>query len=125
MAMTVREFMTQNPKTIRRDATIGEARQRMLDFNIRHLVVTSQGDRAIIALRSTARGGEDSRIVATLRPGAGVVTTRAHVQTVVTEHGIAELHGRSIAERARALIAIAHPKFRHELLAFGRRTHYV
>ena len=53
---------------------------------------------------------------------AGVVTTRGHVQTVVTEWGIAELHGRSLGERARALIAIAHPDFRDELTAAARKT---
>jgi acyl-CoA hydrolase len=53
--------------------------------------------------------------VATLAPGAGVVTTRAHLETVVTEWGTAHLHGRSIPVRARALIAIAHPAFREQL----------
>ena len=50
-----------------------------------------------------------------LRPGAGVVTTRAHVRTVVTEWGVAELFGKSLRERAAALIAIAHPDFRDRL----------
>jgi acyl-CoA hydrolase len=94
-----------------------------MDF-IRGAALAEEG-RAIIALPSTARGGERSRIVAALQPGAGVVTTRAHVQTIVTEHGVAELHGRSIAERARALIAIADPRFRDELTAIARRTHYL
>jgi acyl-CoA hydrolase len=75
----------------------------------------AKGGRAIIALPSTAADGTCSRIVATLRPGAGVVTTRAHVETVVTEHGVAELVGRSIPERARALIALADPRFREPL----------
>ena len=56
-----------------------------------------------------------SRIVSHLREGAGVVTTRAHVRTVVTEWGVAELFGKSLRERATALIAIAHPDFRDEL----------
>ncbi len=60
-----------------------------------------------------------------LREGAGVVTTRAHVRTVVTEWGVAELYGRSIRERARALISIAHPDFRDDLLAQARGTHYL
>jgi acyl-CoA hydrolase len=94
-----------------------------MDF-IRGAALAEEG-RAIIALPSTARGGTNSRIVAELQPGAGVVTTRAHVNTVVTEYGVAELHGRSIAERARALIGIAHPKFREELLAFARQFHDV
>jgi acyl-CoA hydrolase len=71
--------------------------------------------RAIIALPSTAAGGRISRIVPVLDEGAGVVTTRAHVRTVVTEYGVAELHGRTIGERAEALIAIAHPEFREQL----------
>lgn len=86
-----------------------------MDF-IRGASLAPQG-RAIIALASTARGGGASRIVATLQPGAGVVTTRAHVQTVVTEWGTAELRGRSTRERARALIDIAHPDFRPGLEA--------
>ena len=70
---------------------------------------------AIIALPSTAAGGTVSRIIPTLGVGAGVVTTRAHVQTVVTEYGVAELFGRSLRERASALIHIAHPDHRDEL----------
>ncbi len=77
----------------------------------------STGGRAIIALPSTAEGGKVSRIVATLKPGAGVVTTRGAVHYVVTEHGIAYLHGKSVQERAMALITIAHPDFREELLS--------
>ena len=71
--------------------------------------------RAIIALPSTAAGGTISRISAAIAPGAGVVTTRAHVQTVVTEYGVAELFGRSLRERATALIGIAHPDHRDRL----------
>lgn len=82
----------------------------------------AQDGRSIFALPSTTRDGTISRIVPTLRKGAGVVTTRGHVQTVVTEWGVAELHGRSLAERARALIAIASPDFRAELLAAARTT---
>jgi acyl-CoA hydrolase len=54
-----------------------------------------------------------------------VVTSRAHVRTVVTEHGVAELFGRSVRERAAALIAIAHPDFRDELTAEARRRYHV
>jgi 4-hydroxybutyrate CoA-transferase len=86
-----------------------------MDF-VRGAALASEG-RAIIALPSTAAGGRISRIVAVLDEGAGVVTTRAHVRTVVTEYGVAELHGRTIGERAEALIGIAHPKFRDELTA--------
>jgi acyl-CoA hydrolase/GNAT superfamily N-acetyltransferase len=77
----------------------------------------SPGGRAIIALPSTAEDGKVSRIVATLKPGAGVVTTRGAVHYVVTEYGIAYLHGKSVQERAMALITIAHPDFREELLS--------
>ncbi len=89
-----------------------------MDF-IRGAALAEEG-RAIIALPSTAAKGRISRIVPSLSEGAGVVTTRAHVQTVVTEYGIAELHGRSIRERVRALISIAHPDFRDELAAVAR-----
>ena len=78
----------------------------------------SKGGKPIIALPSTATpgGGEAiSRIVATLKPGAGVVTTRNHVHYVATEYGIAYLYGKTIKERAPALIEIAHPEFREEL----------
>jgi acyl-CoA hydrolase len=74
----------------------------------------SPGGKPIIALPSTTRRGE-SRIVALLRPGAGVVTTRAHVHYVVTEWGVANLYGRNLRQRARALIEIAHPEHREAL----------
>jgi acyl-CoA hydrolase len=79
--------------------------------------VLSPGGMAIIALPSTAQGGKSSRIVDTLRPGAGVVTTRGHVQYVVTEHGVANLRGLSLRQRAEALIQLAHPDFRPDLRA--------
>lgn len=78
----------------------------------------SKGGKPIIALPSTANpgGGEAvTRIVPTLKEGAGVVTTRNHVRYVVTEYGTAHLYGKTIRERARALIEIAHPDFRDEL----------
>ncbi len=75
----------------------------------------SKGGKPIIALPSTAKGGKLSRLVDTLLPGSGVVTTRADVHYVVTEYGIADLYGKSLRERARALIDIAHPDFRGEL----------
>ncbi|MEZ9196654.1 acetyl-CoA hydrolase/transferase family protein [Shewanella sp. 10N.286.54.B9] len=75
----------------------------------------SDGGRSVIALPSTAAGGKVSRIATVLSPGAGVVTTRAHVHYIVTEYGIANLRGRSLRERARDLIAIAHPDFREQL----------
>src|SRR6185503_4689134 len=70
----------------------------------------------IIALLSTAKNGTISRIVPRLKPGAGVVTTRADVHYVVTEHGVAYLHGKTVRERALALIHIAAPQFREELM---------
>jgi acetyl-CoA hydrolase len=81
----------------------------------------SKGGVPVIALPSTARGGSISRIVDTLLPGSGVVTTRADVHHVVTEFGIADLYGRSLRERARQLIDIAHPDFREELEAAARQ----
>jgi len=75
----------------------------------------SRGGRAVIALPSTAAGGKISRIVAELLPGSGVVTTRGHVQWVVTEYGAVNLHGMTLRQRGEALISIAHPDFRSEL----------
>jgi acyl-CoA hydrolase len=92
-----------------------------MDF-MRGAALAEKG-RAIIALPSTAAGGSASRIVASLREGAGVVTTRAHVRTVVTEWGVADLFGRSLAERAHALIAIAHPDFREGLRQAAGQLH--
>jgi 4-hydroxybutyrate CoA-transferase len=76
----------------------------------------SPGGKPIIALPSTAAGGKISRIVATLKPGAGVVTTRGHIHYVVTEYGAVNLHGMNLRQRAQALISIAHPDFRSALL---------
>lgn len=75
----------------------------------------SKGGVPIIALPSTAKDGTVSRLVNTLTPGSGVVTTRADVHYVVTEFGVANLYGRSLRERARSLIDIAHPDFREDL----------
>lgn len=85
----------------------------------------SRGGVPIIALPSTAMHGDVSRIVPTLEPGAGVVTSRADVHYVVTEHGIAYLHGKTLRERALALIAIADPRFQQELEDFAVRAHYL
>jgi len=73
----------------------------------------------------SAKNGQVSRIVASLDQGAGVVTSRGDVQYVVTEYGVADLLGRSIRDRAMALISIAHPDFRAELLDAGKERHYV
>ncbi len=75
----------------------------------------SAGGKPIIAMPSTAAGGHVSRIVLSIKPGAGVVTTRGHVHWVVTEYGAVDLSGRSLRERAAALISIAHPDVRGEL----------
>lgn len=85
----------------------------------------SPGGRPIIALPSTAKKGAASRIVSQLDPGAGVTTSRADVHYVVTEYGTAYLHGKSVRERAMALIEIAHPDFRSELRAAAVGRHLV
>ncbi len=85
----------------------------------------SRGGKAIIALPSTAKDDTVSRITPALSEGAGVVTTRADVHYVVTEYGIAYLHGKSIRERALALINIAHPKFRQQLVQAAKQRGYV
>jgi len=94
-----------------------------VDFN--RGAAKAPGGKAIIALPATARGGKVSRIVPRLSPGAGVVTTRAGVQYVVTEHGVAYLHGKSVQERALALISIAHPDFREQLLREAIEAKYL
>ena len=85
----------------------------------------SRGGKAIVAIPSTAKNGAISRIVPTLRPGAGVVTSRGLVRHVVTEFGIAYLHGKSIRERAKALIEIAHPQFRPQLYEYCETTKWL
>jgi acyl-CoA hydrolase len=74
----------------------------------------SQGGKPIIALGSVTKRNE-SKIVPILKPGAGVVTTRAHVHYVVTEFGVADLYGKSIKERIKAMIDIAHPDHREAI----------
>jgi acyl-CoA hydrolase len=76
----------------------------------------SKGGKPIIALPSTAKGGELSRIVPFLKQGAGVVTSRADVHYIITEHGIANIFGKNRRERVEALISIADPAFQEELL---------
>ncbi|MDP2052262.1 MAG: acetyl-CoA hydrolase/transferase C-terminal domain-containing protein [Acidobacteriota bacterium] len=86
----------------------------------------SHGGKPIIALPSMAAGGKASRIVMAIRAGAGVVTTRGHVHWVVTEHGAVNLFGRSLRQRAEALVGIAHPDVRASLRAeFAERRHVV
>ena len=90
-----------------------------LDFALG--AAASKGGIFIIALPSTAAQGTRSRIVATLTPGAGVVTPRSCVHYVVTEYGVAHLRGKTIPERAAALIAIAHPSLRAALSDYARK----
>ncbi len=85
----------------------------------------SKGGKSIIALPSTAKNGEVSRIVGQLNPGAGVVTSRGDVHYVATEYGVAYLHGKTIRQRAIELVHIAHPKFRDELMEFVKNNRYV
>ena len=94
-----------------------------VDFN--RGAARAHGGKAIIALPSTARNGSVSRIVSSLAPGAGVVTTRGDVHYVVTEYGVAYLHGKSVQNRALALISIAHPDFRERLLQDAVEAKYV
>lgn len=85
----------------------------------------SKGGKPIIALSSTAKSGTISRISPMLTAGAGVVTSRGLVRYIVTEYGVAYLHGKSIRERAKALIEIAHPKFREELYEYCEHTKWL
>ncbi|MBD3183101.1 GNAT family N-acetyltransferase [Candidatus Poribacteria bacterium] len=93
------------------------------DF-IRGAALAPQG-KPIIVLPSTAKDGTVSRIVPRLSDGAGVVTTRGDVHYIVTEYGVAYLHGKSLRERATALIQIAHPKFREQLLNEAKSMKYL
>jgi acetyl-CoA hydrolase len=88
----------------------------------------AKGGLPIIALPSTLTrrdGTTLSKIVAMLKPGAGVVTTRSHVHFVVTEHGAADLYGKTIAQRAKALIQVAAPEFREDLQRQARELNYI
>lgn len=85
----------------------------------------SEGGKPIIALPSTTKDGQVSRIVPQLRLGAGVVTSRGDVHYIVTEHGVAYLFGKSLKERARELIKIAHPNFRDELTKYAKETRHI
>ena len=85
----------------------------------------SKGGLSIIALPSTAKGGQVSRIVANLSAGAGVATLRADVNFVVTEYGIAQLKGKSISQRVIELCQIAHPDFRASLIEAAKKNHYI
>jgi acetyl-CoA hydrolase len=84
----------------------------------------SENGKPIIAFTSTAKKGELSRIAPYLKQGAGVTTTRGDVHYVITEYGIADLYGKTIRERAKSLIEIAHPKFREELERYAFEVKY-
>lgn len=94
-----------------------------IDFN--RGAAKSEAGRAIITLPSLNREGTESRIVCTLQPGSGVVINRASVHYVVTEYGVAYLHGKSIQERVMALISIAHPDFREQLFREAVQAKYL
>jgi acetyl-CoA hydrolase len=83
----------------------------------------SKGGVPIIALPSKAKNF--SRVVALLKHGAGVVTTRNHVHYVVTEYGVADLYGKTIRQRAKSLINIAHPDFREDLKRQAKELNYI
>jgi acetyl-CoA hydrolase len=85
----------------------------------------SEGGIPIIALPATAKGGTVSRVTPLLKHGAGVVTTRYHVHYIVTEYGVADLYGKTIRERARALINVAAPQFRDKLTFEAKKLNYI
>jgi 4-hydroxybutyrate CoA-transferase len=85
----------------------------------------SKNGKPILSLPATAKNDTISRIVPMLDPGAGVVTSRGLIRYVVTEYGIAYLHGKTIRQRAEALINIAHPKFREQLFEYCERTKWL
>lgn len=85
----------------------------------------SKGGRAILAFPSTAKNNTISKIVDTLTPGAGVTTSKADIHLVVTEYGVADLYGKTLRQRAEALIEIAHPNFRDELTQKAKEYKYL
>jgi len=87
--------------------------------------VLAPGGKSILVLKSTAKGGEVSRIVPLLPEGTGVTLTRSDVHYVVTEYGIAYLHGKNVRERAMELITVAHPKFRPWLLEEAKKLNLI
>lgn len=85
----------------------------------------SEGGKTFIALPSTAKGESLSRIVPQLKPGAGVVTTRNDVHHIATEYGAVDLWGRNLSERVHALVSVAHPDFREDLMRYAREQNYI
>jgi acyl-CoA hydrolase/GNAT superfamily N-acetyltransferase len=94
-----------------------------VDFN--RGAARSKNGKPIIAMSATTKNDTITKIVTRLNPGAGVVTTRGEVHYVVTEYGIAYLHGKSVQDRAMALISIAHPLFREQLLKEAIEAKYL
>ncbi|MBF0380120.1 MAG: GNAT family N-acetyltransferase [Magnetococcales bacterium] len=95
----------------------------LVDFNIG--ASHSEGGKSIIVLPSTAKKGTVSRITCQLNTGSGVAITRGGIHYVVTEFGVAYLHGKSIQERAVAMISIAHPDFRRQLMKAAIKARYL
>lgn len=93
--------------------------------NFNRGAAASKGGKPIITLPSTANQGQRSRIVSRLNPGSGVVITRGSVHYVVTEYGVAYLHGKSVHDRVLALISIAHPDFREQLFKEALEAKYL
>lgn len=87
--------------------------------------IHSKGGRSFIAFASTAKGGAESRIQSVLTPGAPVTTGKNEVDYIVTEYGLAKLRGRSLSQRTKALISIAHPAFRDQLLYEARKRNII
>ena len=87
--------------------------------------VYSENGQGFIVLQSTTRDGSTSKIRPTLTPGSVVTTSKNTVDKIVTEFGVAEMRGKTLRERARALIAIAHPKFRDELTDAAREMAFI
>ena len=87
--------------------------------------VMSEGGKSFIAFSSTAKGGTVSRIVSTLANGAVVSTSKNDVDHVVTEYGIAKLRGKTLSQRTKALIGLAHPKFREELIYSAKKRNII
>ena len=85
----------------------------------------SKGGKSIIVLRSTRDQGRASSIASSLEPGSGVVVTRADVRYIATEYGVVNLYGKTVRERCLAMIEIAHPRFRDQLLSDAKHYHYV
>jgi len=85
----------------------------------------SEGGKPIIALPSATKDEKISRIVPSLKQGAGVVTSRGDVHYVVTEYGVAELYGKTVQERAKALISVSHPNFRDELTKYAEEVYHI